>query len=73
MAIEIEKKCGHRFTAIAPEASDDPESAKIWMWCIRCGTLRLGASTFTPGKHQKMVIREDKREPKAKRRRSIKA
>jgi len=47
----------HRFTAIAPEYPYP--DAKIWQWCIRCGTLKLGSEKFSPGAHQKATIIAD--------------
>lgn len=51
--------CMHEFTPIAPECGDDDDDQEIWEWCIRCGVLKLGAATFTPGAHQEPTIKED--------------
>jgi hypothetical protein len=51
----------HVWTPIAPEFSPCAEKeAETWKWCIRCGWLRLGKQFYKPGKHQKMIIIEEK-------------
>jgi hypothetical protein len=50
----------HTWTPIAPAlyAADGMFADKkdVWVWCIRCGCLRLGKQLFAPGSHQHMVI-----------------
>ncbi len=58
----------HIWTEIAQDGlsvkcSDDPVA--IWKWCISCGALKIkfiGSKVlvFSPGKHQKKTIIEDK-------------
>jgi hypothetical protein len=53
----------HEWTFIAPEVGEPPFA--VWLWCIRCGSLKLGDEKhdpiFTPGRHQKSTIVEDKK------------
>lgn len=42
----------HKFTDLAPEATEGYEDAALWEWCIRCGALRLEKAIFLPGDHQ---------------------
>ena len=54
--------CRHTFTELAPETNLEPcdrDDARMWKWCIRCGTLRLGSELFRPGSHQKKVVVAD--------------
>jgi hypothetical protein len=48
----------HVFTPIATEEGDEHELVRsVWLWCIRCGCLKLGSEVFPPGSGQKMTIR----------------
>ena len=56
-------ECAHEFTEVAREGCDADGAAgstvTIWAWCMRCGTLRLGNDTFSPGPHQKPALVKD--------------
>ena len=48
----------HAWEPIAQESDEYGISSnpKTWLWCIRCGCLKLGSQVFAPGKHQKKTI-----------------